>query len=328
MKTPLTRNNSRGFLNRPAFWIAVFNCGFFAFMAFQLYQRESRQKIGVRTLNISEDLLSVTWVNYDQFMKIERNGEEIGAYILQVERDDLALTYDMYSRTRMKIKAFGQEVPVAMDLYIFMNELFEMQTFQAEVTFFSQKITIEAFTEGTKLYYRMSGPPELIRDGEAASFNVLEQPVMLADAIMPVVTQSDRLRVGKVWQTMASDPLQGRYDIPVTVEVVGKEEYPISEDRSRTVYRVEETVHASADMEIKTVSLYDPLGKVLRTENEQTGLVMIRVNQDEVYEKYRNLETPPNFEDITEEVKEEIRSQAIEQTEASDEPIMPWLPSM
>lgn len=273
------------------FWSGVLTTGFFLFMVHRLWLRESAGRSAVRTLGISPDLLTVTWVDYDQFMWIERGGKRIGGYVMMVRRTDDNLAYELTSRVRMGVNAGAGDIQTTIDAYVHMNDRFEMDLFQGEISALGAKISAEAFVDKLTMYYRLRGPEMLVAGGSATSMTKLERAVMLADAIRPVVTQNGKLRPGAKWSTLASDPIAGKFSVPVEVRVVAEEKIEL-EGQTVAAFRVVEQAG-----ENETVSWYDADGKPLKTDLGN-GLVMIRAKRDEVYEAFPDFKLPRAFEDL------------------------------
>lgn len=286
--------------------------GIFAFSMSRLYVRERGERVAVRKLGISPDLLTVTWFDYSQYMWVERNGERVGAYVRKVEYIKPERRYEMVSRMKIDFAVAGRSVPVWLDTYADMNDRFELTTLQAEIAVAGQKLEAEAFVEGDTLYYRFAGPPILIEGGEQGAAMKLDEPVIMVDAIRPVVTRSDKLYVGKSWTTLASDPLSGRFEVPVRVEVEGID--PVEyEGETREAFRVSETVGgtaATAGENVTTLTWYDSEGYPLRMENKQTGLVMLQTKPENLATGYPELLVDEQFDEIDREKVKRLAEKA------------------
>ncbi len=287
-------------------------------MIFLLWRRENGLKVAVRKLGVSPDMLTVVWKDYTQFMWIERGGERIGVYMLEVQRARDNKSYEFSTRARLRLDAFNQKIPVQLDVSVLLNELFEMQTFQGRLDAAGEIVSVDALTEGKDLYYQLKGPEFLVQGGGTASRIALQEPVMLADAIRPVVTQSGRLRVGSKWSAMASDPISGQFSVPVRVEVVAWEGIEI-EGEKFDAYRVTETAG-----ETVTTSWYDSDGEVLKTDLGN-GLVMLRADREKVFAQYKELSVPPNFPEIN---REAVRQAAGQEASAQGQPHLSWMPKL
>lgn len=307
---PVRRRPAGFFLFELQFWASVIIIGFFSTMMFLLWKREAGNNIGIRKMGFSPDLMTVTWVDYDQYMWIERGGKRVGAYMIQVTRTPDGKNYKLLSRVSMALPMVGQVIPLELEVYVVMNEMFEMDTLQGYIETAGQKFDIEAFAEGRDLYYRMSGPEMLIRDGRAGGHIVLEQAILLADAIRPVLVQSDRFKVGSKWSTLASDPLYQKYDMEVVVEVVAAEKIEI-EGEVYDALRVTETIGDGTSGYATTTSWYDDFNHVLKTDMGN-GLVLIRARQQTFLDRFSRFGTDTYFDGIPEDVRAEIRSEVSE----------------
>lgn len=302
---------------------------FFLWSMTRLREREMGERVAVRSLGISPDLLTVTWQDYTQYAWIERGGKRIGAYMRRVERVKQTNTYDMTHRAVIETAVFGQTVPIRLQSYVVMNPRFEMRTFQAELVVAGQRIEAEAFadSDAKELLYRFTGPPMLVGGGEAAARMAMERPVMLSDAIRPVVTRSDKLKVGEKWSTLASDPLTGRFGIPVQVEVADFEEIEYRGEM-RPAFRIVEKVgggEATAGEAVVTTTWYTPEGEPLRTESKSTGLVLVQGDADEFNTDYPDLLLDESFPELDVEA---LRTRTGEATVSSPEELLTWLPKM
>lgn len=306
----------------PRAWISAGIVGFFLTMMVLLYRRETEGVRGVRKLGISPDLLTVTWADYEQYMYIERDGQRIGSYMLRVARvpepkNPNKVSYDLTSRTRMQLKVAGQDVSASTDVVVHMNDLFELDTFQGLLKTLGEEVHGEAFAEGLSLYYRFRLPPVLLDEkdrarGAVVSKVALKEPVMLADAIRPVVTRGDKLKIGSKWTTVGTNPFAGQFDAIVRVEVQALERIEL-DGRQVPAFRVAETTRApETGDEVKTTSWYDPAGKVLKTDLGNR-ITMTRVPSDAVVKFIDGFGLPPNIEEIN---KDEIRASAAEPAEA------------
>lgn len=286
-------------------------------MIFLLWRREAGLAVSVRQLGISPDYLTATWVDYDQAVWIRRGGERIGAYLLQIRRTDEGKAYVLYLRSRMQLTVFNVPMPVDLDLAVAMNDRFEMSTVQGVLSAAGEPITADAFVEGRQVFYRLKGPPALIAGGGAAARAPLKEPVILADAILPIITQTRKLKVGSKWSTVASDPINGRFSIHVTGEVTAFETIEVegnSVDAYRVIERAEDTT---------TTSWYDAQGNLLKSDLGN-GLEMIAADLKQAMETYPALRSQPKFPPLD---RESIRAEAM-QSPADSAPTLPWLPHL
>lgn len=319
--TPTTPSPTRRrgvLLLQPQFWIGFAITGFFIFMMFQLWRRESAQQVGVRRLGISPDLLTVTWVNYDQFMWVYRGEERVGIYSLQVRRADNNRDYILSSRSRLTLNVLNQVVPIKMDVLVNMNRLFELEELQGHVDFAGQELALSAFTDGLLLYFHARGPELLVPNGSSHARVELPEPVMLADAIRPVVAQSDRLKVGAHWSAVATDPISGKFQVPVSVDVRAIETLEI-DGVATELFRVSET-----SGEARTTSWYDRYGRVMKSDLGN-GMTMIRANEQEVYAQYSELSKRLEYPKLE---REGIRAEAAKQPMGAGEHLLNWSPKI
>jgi hypothetical protein len=236
------------------FWVSAAIIGFFAVMMFLLWKREMGERYSVRGLGISPDFLTATWIDYEQFMWVEQAGQRIGVYVLRIERDDILGTYELALRSRLRLSVLGSVVPVRLDAWVLLDPDFVLDTFQGELRAAGETVGIEAFSEGLELYYRLQGPPALVPEGGLAARADIERPVILADAVRPLVTQGRQLKVGNRWSTRASDPFSGKLDMVVSVEVQAEEAVEIDGQSVRAFRVLERTKDAA------TTSWYDVNG--------------------------------------------------------------------
>lgn len=314
-------------LGQAALSVAIL--GFFLWSMGRLREREMGERVAVRSLGISPDLLTVTWQDYTQYAWVERGGTRIGAYMRRVERVKKTNTYDMTHRAIIRTSVFGQTVPIRLESYVVMNPRFEMRSFQADLVVAGQRIEAEAYADpvAQELLYRFTGPPMLIGGGEAAARMALDRPVMLSDAIRPVVTRSDKLRVGETWTTLASDPLTGRFGIPVRVEVAAFEEIEVK-GAMQPAFRIVEAVgggEETAGEAVVTTTWYTPEGEPLRTESKASGLVLVQGEAEEFNAEYPELLLDESFPELDVEA---LRARAGDAVATSPGELLPWLPKM
>lgn len=305
----------------PRFWIPLAISGFFLLMVFLLWRREMGARYAVRDLGFAPDYLTATWKDYDVFMWIERDGERLGAYTFQINRDDADGTYNPFLRARLALPILGlaRPVEIALDLDVMLNERFELDQFQGRLDAAGQQVALAGFVEDLNLYSELLGPPMLVVGGGAAMRLALDRPIILADAIRPIVTQVSGLRVGKRWATRASDPISGRFGLTVQVEVqaVDRIEFGgVEVDAYRVVERTETT---------QTLSWYDADGNLLRTDLGN-GLVLVADEEEAFRSRYPELFLAPTLEPLD---RERIRRAAA----ASPAPeatrnLLPWLPKL
>lgn len=291
---------------------------FFLVMMFLLWKREAGLNYTVRQLGISPDFLTATWIDYDQWMWIEQAGVPIGVYNLAVRMDEPTGKYELTTRSLIKLDVLGMRLPVRFDGEVQMTEKFEMDSFQGALKFGENSILAEAFVEGLDLYYQLSGPQMLIAAGQAYSLVPLEGPVMLDDSILPVITQSNQLRVGNKWSTRASDPITGRFDMLVNVEVEAQEILEIDGEEVMT-FRVSENAE-----NMRSTSWYDAEGNLLRTDLHN-GILMKRTERDQALEKYPDLKLPSYFPPID---RQRIRQGALDSGGQRAENPLFWFPNL
>lgn len=321
MPLPNTTRHSRGIVSlllAPRIWLSVAITLFFAVMVVLLYRREAGTATSVKKLGITPDLLTATWVDYEQPVWIRRAGKTIGANLIEIRRDDPTGAYNLRLRSRLQLDVLNVPMPVQVDLAVLMNDRFEMQDVRGRLLGAGQEIKADAFVENLQLYYRMKGPPQLITDGGLAGKTALERPVLLADAIRPLVTQNRELKVGSRWTTDASDPISGNFSMKVTVEVEAEETIEL-DGQSVRAFRLTETAGDTV-----TTSWYDAEGMLLKTDLGN-GLEMVRADLKQVYETYPDLKLPPNFGPLD---RDTIRLQAIQAGETDASGALPWLPNL
>lgn len=300
------------------FWVSVAITGFFALMMFMLWKREVGERYSVKGLGIAPEFIQATWIDYAQYMWIEQGGNRIGVYALTVQRDDVEDIYELAIRSRLKINVLNNPMPIRLDALVVLDNRLVMDTFQGRLNAAGETIAVDAFTQGVELYYRVEGPPAFVPDGGLAARTDLQSPVILADAIRPLVTRERRLKVGETWSTRASDPFTGQLDMTVTVRVEAEEPVDIDGLTFRSFRVVEETKDAS------TTSWYNGNGEVLKTELGN-GLVLVRADREKVFEQFPGLKVPPNFLDIE---KAPIIAQAAETKTADGQNPLAWLPKL
>lgn len=330
MNIPGSRPRRRGcFLLAPQFWGSCAITGFFLMMMFLLWRREVGRNIGMRKLGLSPEQLTVTWADYDQYMYILRDGEKIGGSVMRVSRvpeqdQPGKIGYDLVSRSRLNLKVAGQDVAAATDIFVHLNELFELDTFQGLAKTMGQEVRVDAFSEGKTLYYRCKLPPFLLAEEDRAkgaiiSKTELEERVMLADAIMPLITSPENLRVGKKWSAVASNPLAAQFNLVVNVEVEALETIELDGEKIEA-FRVKEEAG-----EMKTTTWYDDKGKALRSD-PGNRLLMERVPDADVVKFYEQFGLMPNFDDMK-VIKGEIKANATEMNESLVDRLTKALPS-
>ena len=320
--TPPRRSSLRGsttLILSPRLWIQIGITAFFISMVFLLWRREAGLRYTVRQLGFSPDFLTATWrEDYEQWMWIERGGIRIGVYKLQLFRDPAEGFFDLDMQTRLNFRLFNVQMPIALDANLHMTPRLELDTFQGRLEIAGETIFAEAFADDLEMYYRVTGSEMFVAGGEIISRLTLKQPLMMADAILPLVAQNNRLRVGRRWATRASDPITGRFDIPVLVEVEARETITIRGqeiDAFRVIERAGET---------STTSWYDDEGRLLRTDLGN-GLLMTIATRDEVTARYPDLRFFPNLGDID---KERLRAEASQSEAVSSMNLLLWMQGM
>jgi hypothetical protein len=306
------------FLFTLQFWVSVAITGFFALMMFMLWKREVGERYSVKGLGISPEFIQATWIDYAQYMWVEQGGKRIGVYALTVQRDEVEGIYELAIRSRLKINVLNNPMPIRLEALVVMDNRLVMDTFQGRLNAANETIGVEAFTQGLELYYRVEGPPVFVPDGSLAARSDLQRPVILADAIRPLVTRERRLKVGETWSTRASDPFTGQLDMTVTVRVEAEEPVDVNGITFRAFRVVEETKDAS------TTSWYNANGEILKTDLGN-GLVLIRADREAAFENYAALKVPPNFLDIE---KAPIMAQAAETRVAGGQNPLAWFPKL
>jgi hypothetical protein len=299
------------------FWLSLAIIAFFLIMVFLLWRREAGGRGPIAPI-ISEDFIAAIWEDTQQWMWIERGGERIGAYKLamRAEDEDEGDGYVVFSQTRMRFNLLNLPVPVELDMGVEMSHKFELETFRARADLAEQRIDVEAFVEDQTMYFGIRGAEPVIEGGAMAVKTPLDGPVILSEAFRPLLTQNKKLRVGRKWTTRASDPLHGRLDMVVTVEVEALELLQL-DGENLEAFRV---VESSGDR--STTSWYDAEGKLLKMELEG-GIVMIRAPRDQVNALYPALGREPDFEPID---FDRLRREAEEAGAAGAINPLPWLP--
>ena len=281
-----------------------------------LWRREVGSRASVRDLGLTPDDLTATWIDFDQWMWIERAGQRRGVYTLQIVRDNDADAYTMVLAVIADLGLPGlPSIDIEVDVEVIMNGRMEMQTLQGRLAAFDLPMTLDAFVESSELIYRFVGPPAAIQGGEQTARRPLDRPLMMAGAIRPIVlTQSHRLRVGRSWTTRASDPLRGSLDAVVHVEVVARESIEI-DGETVEAFRV---VESAGDM--RTTSWHDGEGVLLRTDMGN-GLVLTRALAEEARERHPALKTPRVFPPID---REAMRVSAVASDADAAPGLLPW----
>lgn len=310
---------SRGFfLLSIQFWVSTAIILFFVLMMTLLWKREVGERYSVKELGIAPEFIQATWIDYAQYMWVEQGGNRIGVYALTLQRDAMEEIYELALRARLRLNVLNNPMPVRLDGLVVLDDRFVMETFQGRLNAAGEGIAVDAFTDDLALYYRVQGPPTFVPNGGLAARAKLESPVILADAIQPLVTQDRDLEPGETWSTRASDPFSGRLNMVVTVRVEAEETVDIDGLSIRAFRVVEETKDAS------TTSWYDSDGELLKTDLGN-GLVLVRADREKVFERYPGLRVPPNFLDID---KEPIIAQAADSELTGDENPLAWLPRL
>lgn len=317
----LNSSSRRGAFITLSFVVGLAVTLFFATMMFLLWRREVGSNYTVRQLGISPDFLTATWVDQDHWMWIERGGERIGAYHMAVRLIESTSEFELLARAQMQLNAFNMTLPLAIDLDVDMNRRFEMEDFRGMLKLGPQRLDAQAFVEGGHLYYRIAGPEQFIAGGGTASVMALDHPVMLQDAVRPIVTQSGRLEVGNRWTTRASDPIVGRFDIAIQVEVIDVETIELDGEPVEA-YRVIETAEGNT-----VTSWYDSEGNLLKSDLGN-GLVLTRTTRDEVLEEFPSFRMPAAFPQIDRAAIIDEAEAAAGESESPGQQTLPWLPNL
>jgi hypothetical protein len=258
-------------------------------------------------------------------MWVERDEERIGVYGTELRRREDGQGYLLEAAARLAIPIFGADVAFGLDARVAMSERFEMRTFQGRIEMgpegsdrgLAQSLAIEGFVEGLDLYCRVEGPPLFVPGGSRTWVLLLDRPVVLADAIIPIVAGGGKLRPGRRWTTEASDPIGGRLAMRVSVEVHERETIRVG-DGEAEAFRV---VERSGDRQV--TSWYTPEGELLRTDLGG-GMTLRRADDREARLYHRERGLAPPFPEID---RARLRAEAV-QVEASAESLLPWMPEL
>lgn len=287
---------------------------FFIVMCAVLWRREAALDYTVQGLGISPDHITATWEDYEEWMWIDRAGTRLGVYMMRIRSND-AGGYDMIARSRLTLPILNQAMALSVDSAVKMSDRFEMETFQGRLTVGGNEISVDAFVDGLRLFYRLQGPELLVEGGGATMSLALEKPVMLTNVVLPILTRNTTMKVGDRWTILASDPITGRLKLPVSVEVDARESISLNGENHDVLRVIEKSGSVEA------TSWYSRDGKRLRTETAG-GLTLTRARSQEASEHHPELKREPMFAPID---RDRLRNEAAASTVETTS-LLPWLP--
>lgn len=255
--------------------------------------------------------------------------------------------YVLSSRTRMHLELFGMQVPGDFAFRIRMNSGFELQTLHALIEIAGQRIRSQGFVDGPRLYYMLdkvaagthepgllgrdllslpglshSEPGRANGSGTAvqklAGWTPLEQPILLKEALLPLITRANDLELGDQWKVMASNPLTQQVSESVQVTVEARERITL-EGETHEALRLRETLGP-----IRVTSWYDPQGRILKSELGGE-LTMTRTDAASVFRFDPGFKSSLDYNHLD---REQIRRNAIPKLSGTPlEELLPTLPS-
>jgi hypothetical protein len=288
-------------------------------------------------LGVDPMLLAVAWRGYDQWMWIEQNGQRRGASHLKIastvetsldaESHQELPEYQLSSRTRIKLKMLGMELPFDLKALVQMNSRFELKEMQARLQSPLGVMRLDAFTEARSLFYHVvlqeaqpdggqSFPSPVSQPGrEVCGRTPLSGPIMLNDVIVPILTRVETLEVGERWTAEVADPLKGVFDTEMEVVVEARETIEVDGEPIET-WRLSERIGS-----LRSTTWYDDMGRVARRDLGN-GMRMTRTDMVSAVQADPGFRTHVTFETID---REKIRQRV--DPELDGTPLTQLLPS-
>ena len=279
----------------PRLWVSLaVTAAWLAAMA-GIWAREGRRGGGgLREVGLTPEELLVTWSGYDHQLWILQQGRRIGATRLSIQRQEDSKVptgqmpdYELTSRTRLTLRLLGLATPVDLSLDALLNASFELRSFRGQATFAGQRLRLHAFTEGKSLYYRTTigadapstgtrrAAPALLPPRDLCGRAPLAHPIVLRDALLPLIAKRANFQPGQEWSTQASMPLQGALGEPVRVRVIGREQLTLGGEPIDAWHLVEEVGEMRSDV-------YYGLNGALLRRVLPSGFVMERTSPDDL----------------------------------------------
>ena len=315
----------RRWITRPRVWIGLSVSVLWGASMVALWLHEAgRAGAGLRQMGLSPETLMVSWNGCEYWMRIDHNGQRIGASHLIVlprhgdgapSEDDPPPGYVMHTRTRLVWSALTLRIPIDLALHARMNMNLEMETLQGRLVCHGWAATFQGFVEDKQLLYRLSiapqadattstAPPIMIHarvPDEVFGAAPLNRPILMRDVVGPALARSDVFKPGARWTTQVSQPFGGRQRMALETRVEGLETIAWR-GRDLEVWRVTEQMGS-----LLSNVWYDREGRLLRREIEG-GLTMTRTHRHEVLATDSGFRHPPRWPPLDREVVKQRQS--------------------
>ncbi len=254
---------------------------------------------------IDEEVLELQWMNIHQWMTIKRNGTEIGAMGLTVERHEPE-TFPRGENSKfslnhnLTIKQFGSKI--RFNLTAHLSPVFNLESFAARGSGFGLEGEAQGFVEDNFIYFRFrySSPGQPITDDSPWFYGMQELSggaLSLQGAVESMMSRNANLEVGTDYSFESVNPFGGMQKQVAHVKVVEKTTLTLSGD-DKTAYRLETTMGTPGGGVTKRNTWVDRNGMMLRTEL-MMGYTAEQDNPASIIQNYPWLgdnETVPEFD--------------------------------
>lgn len=314
-------------LTAPRFWLSLAVTTLWVGVMGWMWVRDSGgMGLSLKKMGVSPEVLLASFNEFDQWLWIEQGGRRIGlthtAIVPAVPRSmDAARRpnrerggYLMYSRTRLNLSALKLALPLEATTQVDLNPAFEMEQLQARLRLAGHEVLVQAFVEGRWLYYRLKSGGEAAQSSVVSALAMLgganpeamsllkqdvcgraplEQPIFMAEAVMPVLMSTEKaLQPGERWTTAASDPLQGLFHLPLQVTVEKQEPLTVAGETMQAWRLVEQLG------ELRSTVWYDARGRVLRRDMASASLTLLMAQPTQALMQYKQFDRPDRFDPL------------------------------
>jgi hypothetical protein len=211
--------------------------------------------------------------------------------------------FEINTRTILQREIMGLNLPIDMASRIRVNPSFEMDTMMMGLRVAGKEMRIQAFVADRSLFYfaKLADAPASATLGglagnallgamiqlprtEVCGRAPLKGPLFLADAVLPLLTRTNDLKVGASWATEAANPLAGLVSASsVRVTVEGREKVAFGGREPVDAWRLVEQIG-----DLRSTQWYDVQGRLLRSE-EASGLRQERTTRSQAEQAYPEL---------------------------------------
>jgi hypothetical protein len=285
----------------------LISTGIVAFWAVMMYTLVADRIIPLSNQEslIDVEVLRVQWMNIHQWMKIRRNGSEIGAMGLTIERNEPEMfpegeNSNFSLNQNLTIKQFGSKI--RFNLTAHLSPVFNLESFAARGSGFGLEGEAQGFVEGGVIYFRIrySSPGQPITEDSPWLYSwkdLGDGALSMQGAVESMMSRNSKLAVGETYSFESVNPLGGMQKQVAHVEVVEKTTITLSGEE-KGAYRLETTMGSAGAGVSKRSSWVDRNGSMLRTEL-MMGYTAEQGNPSAIIQKYPWLgdnEVVPEFD--------------------------------